>query len=108
MDTLLKQKQISTLETHIEALYSSYGKMIDILNKEMDTTEDENGNESVSLKDSQIKQFADGVNKAAEAADSLLERIQEKETQLEKLKNPEAKSESQQEKSDNPLNSRLK
>tara|TARA_R110000824_G_scaffold6935_13_gene31844 strand:+ start:17574 stop:17894 length:321 start_codon:yes stop_codon:yes gene_type:complete len=106
MDTL-KNKQISTLEKHIEALYSSYEKMIDILNKEMDTKEDEDGNVSVTLKDAQIKSFADGVSKAAEAADSLLDRIQEKEQQLDKLKNPDAKSEKKKEQS-SPLSSRAK
>jgi len=90
MDTL-KQKQIEILKNHIEALYSSYEKMIDILKKEMDTTTDDDGNTSVSLKDGQVKSFADGISKAAEAADNLLERIQEKEQQLEKLKNPNAK-----------------
>jgi hypothetical protein len=107
MDTL-QIKQISTLEKHIEALYSSYEKMIDILNKEMDTTEDEDGNVSVSLKDSQVKSFADGISKAAEAADSLLERIQGKEQQLDKLKNPDSKSEKKKEQSSNHLSSRTK
>jgi len=105
MDTLIT-KQITTIEKHIEALYSSYEKMIDILNKEMDSTEDEEGKVSVSLKDSQVKNFADGINKAAETADNLLQRIQEKETQLQKIKYPNKKEEKTAD--DNHLNKRLK
>lgn len=105
MDTLTK-KQIKTLEKHIEALYSGYEKTIEILNKEMDTAEDKDGNVSVLLKDSQIKVYTEGLSKCAEAADNLLQRIQEKETELEKLKNPNKKE--VKEISDNPLNNRLK
>jgi hypothetical protein len=105
MDNLTK-KQIKTIETHIEALYSGYDKTIEILNKEMDTTTDDDGNVSVSLKDAQIKIYTEGLSKCAEAADNLLQRIQEKETQLDKLKNPDKKEVKKQD--ENPLSKRLK
>jgi predicted patatin/cPLA2 family phospholipase len=107
---LIKNK-VDRYMRHIEALEVGYEKMLDILNKNMDKSEDEEGNETISLKDSQVKQFADGILKASETANSILLQIDEKEESLEKLRSPEKhslKKAKSEEKESSALNSRLK
>ena len=101
------KKKIERHERHIEALEISYEKMIQILQKPMDKQEDEDGNETVSLKDNQIKIFSEGQLRTAETANSLLAQISEKEDELEKIKNPNKKR-VQKEENTSHLNSRLK
>jgi len=107
----MEKSKIKRHERHIKALETAYEKMIDILQKDMDKKKDDNGNETVSLKDAQIKTFAEGNLKAAETANALLAQINEKEDELEKMKNPDGHKEKKSKKESehhSDLNGRLK
>lgn len=101
-------KKIKRIENHIKALDKGYEKMIDILNKDMDKKKDEEtGLEDITLKDGQVKTFADGILKASQAANEILQQINDKEDEIEKLKNPN-KELTDANKSQTPLSGRTK
>lgn len=70
------------LERHIEALDKAYNNLIDILLEDVAKDDDDN----VKLKDTQRKNFAEGIQKASETANNLLAMIKEKQTELDVLK----------------------
>jgi hypothetical protein len=70
------------LTENIEAIGIAHTQMMDILKESIDL---ENINED------KWKAVADGKGKAQDVADMLLTQLKEKEQELEKLKNPNAK-----------------
>jgi len=72
---------------HIEALTKAYDNIIDVLNQDLKKkdSKDDKSEEEFALKDAQIKTYADGILKASEAADKLLDQIRLKYIQLENL-----------------------
>lgn len=77
---------------HVEALTRAYDNVIEVLNQELkkkDSKDDDKKDEQLALKDAQIKTYADGIMKASEAADKLLDQIRLKYIQLENLEKAE-------------------
>lgn len=91
-----KEVKLRRLKVHHKALESAYDKMITLLEKDMDTkkAKEGEGEEDISLRDSQVETFAKGVLKASEAADTLFRKIEEKEEEILKLEKPEEHKES--------------
>lgn len=70
------------LKKHIEALEKAYDNLVEILNEDVDKDDESN---KIKLKDHQIKVYAEGVQKSAETANSLLDMIKAKKLELESL-----------------------
>lgn len=83
------EKKIERHIRHIEALNIAYEKIIVILEKDMDKIKDDDGEETITLKDGQIKIFSEGTLKASETANALLHQIGQKEDELERLRTPD-------------------
>jgi len=87
--TMKNEKKIERHIRHIEALNIAYEKIIVILEKDMDKIKDDDGEETITLKDGQIKIFSEGTLKASETANALLHQIGQKEDELERLRTPD-------------------
>jgi len=71
------------LEKHIEALEKSYDNLIEILNEDIDKDDE---SKKIKLKDHQIKVYAEGVQKSAETANTLLSMIKSKKDELDGIR----------------------
>lgn len=78
----MDKEKIQRFENHIQALETSYGNFINILNQEVETGEDGN----IKLKDTQKRIFTEGTMSTAKAADEILEMINRRKIQLKSLK----------------------
>lgn len=85
--------KIKRLESHIEALEKSYENIIQMLNEDIEVNKE---TEKVALKDSQRKVYAEGIQKSAETANSLLQMIDQKTLELEAIKNESKKTPKQE------------
>lgn len=109
MDTDYKER----LEKHIKALDTAYENIIAILEEDIEK-ETKDGDKKVKLKDSQIKVYSEGIEKAAKTADYLLNQIKSKQLELDELNKvtpvEEKKDEDEEEKktTDFPLENHLK
>lgn len=70
------------LEKHIQALEKAYDNLIELLLEDVEKDDKDN----IKLKDTQRKNFAEGIQKASETATSLFEMIKVKQAELDVLK----------------------
>ena len=81
METKKQQERIRLVK-HIEVLKKSYKNIVEVMEEDVDKTKDDNGKETVSLKDEKIKTYAEGIRKSAETLNYLYSEITEKEKEL--------------------------
>jgi len=103
LTTEVNEKKIKGIKDHIEALEVAYSNVIAILKRELESEFEEQEESSEEeepapvqkkrkVSETQIKTYVTGLGEAADVADALLEKIQTKYSQLEKLENPKDES----------------
>jgi hypothetical protein len=77
---MVKTYKVKLIE-HIEGLNKSYDNVILLLNDDLEKDDEDN----VTMKDDKKKTFAEGVMKLGEASEYLLNKIKEKNEELDSL-----------------------
>lgn len=81
------------LKKHVEVLKKSYENIVLVMEDDIETKTDEEGKETITLKDEKIKTYAEGIKKLAETLNYLYEQIGIKEKELSDLESDTVKGE---------------